>query len=160
MCRGVHWQLNSAIMWLGWWDKDILECKKDLHSSNVCVFGLRCLTLHPLLVHTGWELNIASHLSCMLSMNFNHCRHHFNICSFLTNDRVLLEAADPQELPSCPALQVRAFRISSSADFLYFPWCHLLLNPDSNNSGDNLYTMINTGPGNRNNVSSHSSWCS
>ncbi len=26
--------------------------------------------------------------------------------------------------------------------------------PDSNNSGDNLYTMINTGPGNRNNVSS------
>lgn len=29
----------------------------------------------------------------------------------------------------------------------------LLLFPDSNNSGDNLYTMINTGPGNRNNVS-------
>lgn len=32
--------------------------------------------------------------------------------------------------------------------------------PDSNNSGDNLYTMINTGPGNRNNVSSCSAFFS
>uniref|UniRef100_A0A8C2ZPE1 Single stranded DNA binding protein 3b n=1 Tax=Cyclopterus lumpus TaxID=8103 RepID=A0A8C2ZPE1_CYCLU len=29
--------------------------------------------------------------------------------------------------------------------------CIIALFPDSNNSGDNLYTMINTGPGNRNN---------
>lgn len=35
----------------------------------------------------------------------------------------------------------------------------LLPFPDSNNSGDNLYTMINTGPGNRNNVTSFTLIC-
>lgn len=75
--------------------------------------------------------------------------------------RVLLEAEDPQELPSCPALQVRAFLNTSSANFLPPPLLippAIELLPDSNNSGDNLYTMINTGPGNRNNVSCFSSW--
>lgn len=70
--------------------------------------------------------------------------------------RVLLEAEDPQELPSCPALQVSAFLNASSTNLLFFPpliSSVIELLPDSNNSGDNLYTMINTGPGNRNNVS-------
>lgn len=34
--------------------------------------------------------------------------------------RVLLEAEDPQELPSCPALQVSAFLNASSANLLFF----------------------------------------
>lgn len=40
--------------------------------------------------------------------------------------------------------------------FLCYPrlYVYTFSPSDSNNSGDNLYTMINTGPGNRNNVSS------
>uniref|UniRef100_A0A3Q1CV97 LisH domain-containing protein n=1 Tax=Amphiprion ocellaris TaxID=80972 RepID=A0A3Q1CV97_AMPOC len=40
---------------------------------------------------------------------------------------------------------------NSVSIILYQLHVYLLFFPDSNNSGDNLYTMINTGPGNRNN---------
>lgn len=92
-------------------------------------------------------------------------RFNTSLCIYLykslypcLRNRGLLEAADPQELPSCPAQQVGVLKITlclqsiqaSSGRSLNKTLSFL---PDSNNSGDNLYTMINTGPGNRNNVS-------
>lgn len=78
-----------------------------------------------------------------------------SVYSCLRN-RGLLEAADPQELPSCRAQQVGVLKITLSSVHSGVILCQsnkrLSLLPDSNNSGDNLYTMINTGPGNRNNV--------
>lgn len=58
--------------------------------------------------------------------------------------------------PCRSALSLMLPMLISSVLFLILSVIELI--PDSNNSGDNLYTMINTGPGNRNNVSSFSSW--
>lgn len=59
---------HNGVRMIWWLNDDILRCRKwfalPFLVCNVCVFGFRCLTHHPLLAHMGWEHTVTcQHLS-------------------------------------------------------------------------------------------------
>jgi len=87
-------------------------------------------------------VSIFWHIGCIWRWGAPRNSHHAQPCRLV--------------LPGPQAVRHSPFHKLSCATYMY----HFILFTDSNNSGDNLYTMINTGPGNRNNVSSGSSFSS